>query len=78
MHIKKVKLVTVFELYLHCFMVACVVGFSNLLFCDIWSWLSSQYDPLIVTVIVYGLPSIEVSAFSWEIIILSAHIILIG
>ncbi len=66
-------------------MVAFVVRFSNLLFCDIWSWFSTQNDPfilkhylLIVTVIVYGVPSIEVSVFIWVIILLGGHIILKG
>ncbi len=83
--IKKVKFVTVFELYLHSFMVAFVVRFSNLLFCDIWSFFFTQNDPfilkhylLIVTVIVYGVPSIEVSVFIWAIILLGGHIILKG
>ncbi len=83
--IKKVTFYTVFELYLHCFMVAFIVRFSNLLFCDIWSWFSTQNDPfilkhypLIVTVIVYGVPSIDVSEFIWVIILLRGHIILKG
>ncbi len=53
-------------MYLNSFMVA-FVRFSNLLFCDLWSWFSTQNDPfilkhypLIVTVIVCGLPSIKV------------------
>ncbi len=79
--IKKVK----YSLFLsfHYFMVAFVVRFSDLLFCDIWSWFSTQNDPfilkhypLIVTVIVYGVPSIAVSVFIWVIILLSGHIIL--
>ncbi len=37
-----------------------------------------KHYPLIVTVIVYGVPSIEVSVFIWVIIILSGHIILNG
>ncbi len=70
--INKVNFFAVFEMYLHCFMIAFVVRFSNLLFCDIWSWFSSQNDPfilkhypLIVTNIVYGVPSIEVSVIGW-------------
>ncbi len=61
-------------------MVAFVVRFSNLMFCDIWSSFSTQNDPfilkhypLIVTVIVYGVPGIEVSVFNWVITTLSAH-----
>ncbi len=61
---------TVFEMYLHCFMVAFVARLSNLLFCDIWSSFFTQNDPfilehysLIVTVIVYHAPSIQVSVF---------------
>ncbi len=83
--IKNVKFVTVFELYLHSFMVAFIVRLSNILFCDIWSWFSTQnypfileHYPLIVTVIVYGVPSIEVSVFIWVIILLGGHIILKG
>ncbi len=60
-------------------MVAFVVRFSNLMFCDIWSSFSTQngpfilkHYPLIVTVIVYGEPGIEVSVFNWVIITLSA------
>ncbi len=34
--------------------------------------------PLIVTIIVYGVPSIEVSVFIWVIIRLGGHIILKG
>ncbi len=79
--IKKVTFFIVFELYLHSFMVAFVVRFSNLLFCDIWSWFSTQNDPFILKhypQIVYGVPSIEVSEFIWVIILLSGHIILKG
>ncbi len=72
-------------MYLHSFMVDFVVRFSNLLFCNIWSWFSTQNDPfilehypLIVTVIVYGVPSIEVSVFIWIVILLCGHIILKG
>ncbi len=64
--------------YIYSFMVVFVVRFSNILFCDIWSWFSTQNDPLIVTVIVYGVPSIEVSVFIWVIILLGGHIILKG
>ncbi len=35
-----------------------------------------RHYPLIVTVIVYGIPRIEVSVFIWVIILLSGHIIL--
>ncbi len=66
-------------------MAALVVRFSNLLFCDIWSWFYSEnfpflleHYPLIVTVSVYGVPSNEVSVFIWVIIILSGRIILKG
>ncbi len=66
----------VFEMYLHCFMIASVVRFSNLLFCNILSSFSTQNDPfllkhypLIATVIVYDAPSIEVSVLSLVIII---------
>ncbi len=83
------KICTVSQLFgigfVHCFMVAFVVRFSTILFCDIWSWFSTQKDPfilkhypLIVTVIVYGVPIIEVSVFTWIIIILNGHIILKG
>ncbi len=55
------------------------------MFCDIWSSFSTQNDPfilkhypLIVTVIVYRVPSIEISVFNWEIIILSGHVNLKG
>ncbi len=65
--INKVNVLAVFEMHLHCFMLAFVVRFSILLFSDIWSWNSTQNDPvllkhysLIVTV-VYDVPSIEVS-----------------
>ncbi len=74
--IKKVKFVTLS--YIYSFMVAFVVRFSNILFCDIWSWFSTQNYPLIVTVIVYGVPSIEVFVFIWVIILLGGHIILKG
>ncbi len=75
--------VAVFEMYLHCFMVAFVVRLSNLLFCDIWSSFFTQNDPfilryysLIVTVIVYHVPSIQVSVFIQLITILSQPITL--
>ncbi len=58
-------------------MVAFAFRFSN-----IWSSFSTQNDPfalkhysLIVTVIVYGVPSIEVSVFSWILIMLSGHVL---
>ncbi len=83
--INKVNFFAVFQMYLHSFIVAFVVRFSNLLFCNIWIWFSTQNDPfllkhypLIVTVFVYGVPSIEVSVFIWIVIILSGHIILKG
>ncbi len=68
-------------MHLHCFMVAFVVRLSNLLFCDIWSKFFTQNDLfilkhylLIVTVIVYRVPSIQVSVFIQLITILSQHI----
>ncbi len=58
--INKVEFFTVFELYLHYYMVAFVVRFSNLLFWDIWCSFSTKNDllilkhyPLIVTFNVY-------------------------
>ncbi len=54
-------------------MVAFVVRFSNLLFCDIWSSFSTL---MIVTVIVCCVPSIKVSMLFWITTILSRHIIL--
>ncbi len=61
--IKKVNIFTVFELYLHYFIVAFVVRFSNVLFCDLLKNdpFILKHSSLIVTVIVYGVPSIEVS-----------------
>ncbi len=68
---------------LHCFMVAFVVRLSNLLFCDIWSKFFTQNDPfilehysLIVTVIVYHVPSVHVSVFIQLIAIWNQHITL--
>ncbi len=73
----------VFKIYLHCFMVAFVVRLSNLLFCDIWRSFLIQNDPfilkhysLIVTVIVYHVPSTPVSVFIQLITILSQQITL--
>ncbi len=66
---------------LHYFMVAFVVRLSNLLFCDILSNFFTQIDPfilkhysLIVTIIVYHVPSIQVSVFIQLITTLSQHI----
>ncbi len=41
-------------------------------------YLPQGLTPLIVTVIVYGVPSIEVSVFIWVIILLGGHVILKG
>ncbi len=83
--IKKLNLSLFLSYIYNSFMVAFVVRFSNLLFCDIWSFFFTQNDPfilklypLIVTIIVYGVPSIEVSVFIWVIIRLGGHIILKG
>ncbi len=64
-------------MYLHCFMV--VVRLSNLLFCDIWRSFFTQNDPFILKhypLIVYHVPSIQVSVFIQLITILSKHITL--